>query len=141
MQLQMIWPVSRWDPVILPALPAGYLLRTARPDDEAAIGEILLASGFHDWDAKTYNQWFDWTIPDGIWLIEHAATGQAVCCTWAIHRRLRRYPYGGELGWVGIRPEHKGKALSAITCAAAGARLRNAGRAMSGTRAPTGRGP
>ena len=127
MQLQMIWPASKWNAVIIPPLVPGYLLRTARLDEEQAINEILLASGFSDWTSETYQQWFDKVIPDGLWLIEHAASGQAVCCTWACHRRMKRHPYGGELGWVGCRPEHTGKGLAAVTCAAVVRRFRQAG--------------
>jgi len=127
MQLQMIWPASRWDSVVLPSLPLGYVLRAARLDEEQVVSEILLSAGFTDWNAETYRQWLDNTIPDGLWLVEHAANGQAVCCTWAIHRTLRRYPFGGELGWVGCRPEHTGKRLSAVTCAAVVRRFRQAG--------------
>jgi mycothiol synthase len=130
MQLQMIWPASRFSSVVVPEPPAGYRLRVGRPSDprdEQAVSEILLASGFHDWNEKEFQNWFDRLIPDGLWLVEQVASGKPVCCTWAFHRRLRRYPCGGELGWVGILPEHKGKALSSITCAAVVRRFLQAG--------------
>lgn len=127
MQLHLIWPVSKWETAVVSALPKGYALRTGRREDAAAVVAVLVAAGFAEWNLETFAQWLDRTLPDGLWLVEHVATRQVVCCTWAVHAPKPLYPFGGELGWVGCRPEHTGHGLARVTCAAVVRRFRQAG--------------
>jgi mycothiol synthase len=45
----------------------------------------------------------------------------------ACHSAIEHHPYGGELGWVGADPEHKGKGLGRVVCAAVTTRFLRAG--------------
>jgi mycothiol synthase len=127
MQLQMIWPASKWETAQVQALPLGYTLRTGRREDAEAVVAVLVAAGFAEWTIEMFGQWLDRTIPDGLWLVEQTPGGPVVCCTWAVHAPKPIYPFGGELGWVGCRPEHTGQGLSSVTCAAVVRRFRQAG--------------
>jgi mycothiol synthase len=51
------------------------------------------------------------------------ATGVLVATALGTHRPAPLHPLGGELGWVAVRPEHRGRRLGTAVCAAATARL------------------
>jgi predicted dehydrogenase/GNAT superfamily N-acetyltransferase len=124
-QLVMEWPEGR--PVPSAPLPAGYELRQYTEADEAAYIELMDKAGFTGWTPEQVRGMIRQVLPDGFFLVVHRPTGRLVATTVSIHRPTDRYPYGGELGWVAGDSEHKGKGLGMVVCAAATARLLQAG--------------
>ncbi len=123
----MVWPKSRLDCPPTPQVPAGYELRCWRPSDEAGYLALMNLVGFGGWDHERIEKTLRKVLPDGFLVIEHKATGKIVATSMASHSAIEHHPYGGELGWVGADPEHKGKGLGKAICAAVTARLIHAG--------------
>ena len=131
-QLHMLWPehLQEMPPESLAAeqaLPAGYRLRTYRPEDETGYLAVMHAAGFTHFDHKAVQLWLDKVLPDGFFLVEHEPTGQIVATAMATHNPSPLHPFGGELGWVAGSPEHAGKHLGRVVCAAVTARFLRAG--------------
>jgi mycothiol synthase len=126
-QLQMLWPVRLLDAPPAPMLPAGYVLRTYRPQDEGAYLDLMHGAGFTHFDGEAVARWLDKLLPGGFFLIEHRATGQLAATAMANHNPRPGHPFGGELGWVAGSPAHAGQRLGQAVCAAATARLLDAG--------------
>lgn len=117
-QLQMVWPLHRAaDPFGVP-LPLGYLLRTYRVGDEPAFFHLMHLAGFEGWDQNTLQPWLERILPDGWFFAVHIDTGALVATAMATHRPKPLHPFGGELGWVAGDPEHAGKGLGRVVCAA-----------------------
>jgi mycothiol synthase len=130
--LQMIWPehLARIPPDSLAldqSLPRGYQMRTFRDEDEGGYLAVMHAAGFADFDHEAVQRWLDRVLPDGFFLIEYKPTHQIVATAMATHNPTPLHPFGGELGWVAGSPEHAGKHLGQVVCAAATARLLRAG--------------
>lgn len=131
-QLQMLWPRHLQDSSpesLVPAqdLPAGYRLRTYRPEDETAYLAVMHAAGFTWFDHADVQRWLDKALPDGLFLVEYGPTRQIAATAMATHNPSPLHPFGGELGWVAGSPEHAGKHLGMVVCAAATARFLRAG--------------
>jgi mycothiol synthase len=126
-QLHMLWPETRRDaPAVLSDSDPDYRLRTYRPTDAEAYLALLAGAGF-TWDAETLAAWLDRALPDGLFLIEHRATGQLAATAMASHNPSPLHPFGGELGWVAGSPAHAGRGLGRAVCAAVIARFLSAG--------------
>lgn len=126
-QLQMVWPKSRLQCVPSVQVPEGYELRTYRDTDEAGYLALMDLVGFTGWDHDRIERTLGKVLPDGFYVIEHKASGRIVATAMACHSAIEHHPFGGELGWVGADPEHKGKGLGRAVCAAVTARLLRAG--------------
>src|SRR5262249_32905375 len=124
-QLVMEWPDGR--PVPSMSLPAGYEMRQYTEADEAAYIELMDKAGFTGWTTEQVRNMIRGVLPEGFFLVVHRPTGRLVATTVSIHRPTDRHPYGGQLGWVAGDSEHKGKGLGMVVCAAATARLLQAG--------------
>ncbi|MFH1708222.1 MAG: GNAT family N-acetyltransferase [Planctomycetota bacterium] len=126
-QLQMLWPASRLAaPPAIDAAP-GYSLRIFEPADAAAYIGLMHKAGFKDWNAETLAATLKRILPDGLFVIEHMATGSLAATTMAIHNPTDLHPFGGELGWVAGDPAHSGKGLGMTVCAAVVDRYLRAG--------------
>jgi mycothiol synthase len=126
-QLQMIWPKDKLDAPPAPQVPAGYELRCWREADEAGYCALMNLVGLGNWDHDGVARTLRKVLPDGFFVIEHKASGKIVATAMATHSPSEQHPYGGELGWVGADPQHKGKGLGMAVSAAATARLIRAG--------------
>jgi mycothiol synthase len=125
-QLQMLWPAGRAAPS--PQVPDGYRLRCLAPGEEDEHARLMQAAGFADWRAAALVEtWLPRVLPDGLFVIEHLASGRLVATTMATHHPVPGHPFGGELGWVAADPQHAGKGLGLATCAAVTARFLSAG--------------
>ena len=124
-QLQMLWPESKR--VAVPSLPDGYVLRQYTEADEAQYIAVMAKAGFTGWDHKRVDAAIRGVLPDGFFVIEHAASRTVVATAQARHGAHELHPYAAELGWVAADPAHKGKKLGAIVTAAATARMISAG--------------
>jgi len=126
-QLQMLWPEERLDASPEAKLPPGYELRTYRPKDQEAYLDLTHAAGFEGWDGDRLDHFLGKVLPGGLFVIEHAASGQLVATAMAVHSPSEGHPSGGELGWVATHPAHAGKGLGSAVCAAVTARFLRAG--------------
>jgi predicted dehydrogenase/GNAT superfamily N-acetyltransferase len=126
-QLKMAWPQDRLDAPPEPTLPAGYVLRGYRDTDKGAYLALMVKVGFEGWDAERLQRTLATVLPDGLFVIEHKATGALAATALCNHSPTDGFPYGGELGWVAGDPAHKGKGLGMAICAAATARFIQAG--------------
>ena len=131
-QLQMLWPDHLADlpPDSLAAeqeLPNGYQLRTYRAEDEPGYLAVMHAAGFTFFDHEAVQRWLDKVLPGGLFLVEYEPTGQIVATAMATHNPSPLHPFGGELGWVAGSPDHAGKHLGRVVCAATTARFLRAG--------------
>jgi len=126
-QLQMIWPEELLDSPPVPNLPEEYLLRCYRDDDKAEYLELREKVGFSSLTPQQLAEMLCKVLPDGFFVVIHRRTQKIVGTAMALHHPQDYHPYGGELGWVGVDPEHRGKALGLAVCAAVVARLLRAG--------------
>lgn len=126
-QLQMVWPESQLNAPPRVDVPDGYTIRPFRAGDEAAQVAVMNAAGFDTFDEPMLGEWLRRVLPDGVFLAVHDASGEAAATAMAVHRPLDVHPFGGELGWVARRPEHRGRGLGLAVCATAVSRFLRAG--------------
>ena len=126
-QLQMILPPDRLREPPPVNLPDGYILRTYRPDDEAAYIDLMRGAGFAHWNAEAIAAALEKTLPDGLFLVVHEASGHLAATAQATHNPAPDHPSGGELGWVAGSAKHAGKGLGLCVCQAAIGRFLQAG--------------
>ncbi|HOX08894.1 MAG TPA: GNAT family N-acetyltransferase [Planctomycetota bacterium] len=126
-QLQMLWPAARLasPPEVLVA--DGYRVRALGPAEAAAHAELMRRAGFADWTAEKLAPWLLRILPDGLFGIEHLATGALAATAMATHNPSELHPFGGELGWVAGDPAHNGRGLGQAVCAAVVSRFLRAG--------------
>lgn len=117
-QLHMLWPADRPKSVPAVSLAEGYALRIYRPEDAEALAALIHMAGFKEWTEESFSGVLQRALPDGIFFAVHQATGRLAAVATATHNPLELHPFGGELGWVAGDPEHAGKALGAVVCAA-----------------------
>ena len=127
LQLKMVWPAHLLDSPPEVHVPDGYTLRTYQPGDEADFYKVMDLAGFKDWDDETLRPWLFKILPDGWFLIVHAASGEIVATAMANHNPQELHPFAGELGWVAAHPEHAGNGLGLAVCASVVQRLLKAG--------------
>ncbi len=121
-------PESRLAAPFAATVPAGYRLRTYRFfDDDTAFIALLNAAGFESWTQETLANARQKALPNGIFVAEHIEDGSLVATAMATHNPSDLHPFGGELGWVGTDPAHRGLGLGTAVCAAATERFRLAG--------------
>jgi GNAT superfamily N-acetyltransferase/predicted TIM-barrel fold metal-dependent hydrolase len=125
--LQMIWPQDKLNQPPTWTMPEGYSLRTFRTGDEEAYISLMKLAGFNYWGPDHLKTVLRTALPEGLFFIVHDATQKIVATTVATHNPTPLHPSGGELGWVAGDPEHKGKGLGYITCAAVTRRYLDAG--------------
>jgi xylulokinase len=87
----------------------------------------MRAVGFKNFNADSLKTWLNRSLPNGVFVVEHKASGVIAATTLAAHNPSEFHPFGGELGWVATHPKHRGKRLSAVTCAAVTKRFLAAG--------------
>jgi mycothiol synthase len=99
-------------------LPTGYLLRTFRDGDEAALGIVYDASGLGSATpeaVKTRMLDHPCFKPERIFVIEHDGQLVATAAAWVEGRE----PDVSYLHMVGVLPGHRGKRLGALVTVAA----------------------
>ncbi len=126
-QLQMVWPPSRLRSPPAIVVPSGYALRTFQPGDEARFFEIMRLSGWSDWNEKRLGPLLPRIVSEGWFLAVRAETDDIVATAMALRDSTDLHPSGGELGWVGSDPAHRGLGLGGAVCAAVTTRLIEAG--------------
>ena len=119
MQLEMILAPEEFDRFrsedTRPGVPTDYRVRTYRAGDEGQYLALMRRVGF-GWDEKTLSTTLNTMLPDGLFFIEHIPTAAIVASTVAGHGSSDFHPAAGELGWVAVDPEHRGKRLGIVVC-------------------------
>jgi len=126
-QLQMVWPERLLGSPPQVVAPEGYTMRQWAEADADAYVALMVKAGFQSWSREQLAQTLPSVLPDGFFVVEHAATGALVATAMARHRPIEGHPFGGELSWVGADPEHTGRGLGMAVSAAVVARLLRAG--------------
>ena len=114
-QLFMVADASRARKLAAPELPAGYQLREFRPGDQTGWVKLLAASGFEEWTVEKFDAYT--AEPErlaGSRTVE--CDGRLVAATFASQRSLD--PRAGALDYVVCHPDHQGRRLGLIVCAA-----------------------
>jgi mycothiol synthase len=127
--LYMVWPTAQ--PLRPPDLepPPGYALRTYLEGDDSNVIDLISIDG----EILTEERWKEYKdrlLPEGLFLIYHQETGALVATAGAIHNpNPGRYyfPFGGELGYLIARPQHRGQGLGQIASALVVQRFLSAG--------------
>ena len=147
LQLQMVWPkeclkhpstgLPRRSPAAKAegrggfppqwSLPEGYILRTYRDGDDEQYIRLMRLAGFSDWNAGNLKSVLNMCLPEGIFFVVHESTGTLAATSVATHNPIALHPYGGELGWLAGDPDHRGRGLGMIVCAAVTKRFLDAG--------------
>ncbi len=94
-------------------------MRTYREGDEDGYLRVMERAGFSEWNRENLDQVLNRCLPDGLFFVVHDETNTIVAPAVALHNPDTHHPSGGELGWVAADPEHRGKGLGFIVCAAA----------------------
>jgi len=118
-QLELVRPGG--GRVEVPALPAGYTLRSFIGDDAAAY-EDLFALAWVDTGTLAHTRAY--ALPDGFVVVEHDATGELVSsCVAFAPESPERHPSDGSLGWLVTDPGHGGRGLAKVVAATVTNRL------------------
>ncbi len=126
-QLQMLLPEKALSPPPQARVPDGYAFRTFLPGDEEAHIAVMRSATFDGWSHEQLRAALLKTLPDGMFLAVHTASGEVVGTATATHNPSEHHAFGGELGWVAVMPDHTGRGLGKAVCAAAIRRLISAG--------------
>jgi ribosomal protein S18 acetylase RimI-like enzyme len=111
---------NRFEGLSPPEPVDGYGLRTFRPGDENAWVAILNTAGFGEWDLARIHRMLSGDrspLPyEGIFFATHRddLVGVASCFFYRYET-----PPAAEIGWVAVLPEHHGRRLAQMICAAA----------------------
>ncbi|MFD2169411.1 GNAT family N-acetyltransferase [Tumebacillus lipolyticus] len=110
-------------------LPRGYRMRTFEERDRVNYQALLAAEGWK-LDEEKLASFLDIVLPQGIFFIVEERSEEIVATACAVHNPQGghwHFPFGGDLGYVITRPEHRGRGLATAACAAAVSRMLSAG--------------
>ena len=123
--LLMLWLSERSGPPPAAHPPTGYRVRLFGPSDRETFFDVQLSVGWitkeGEWQALMAS-----ALPDGIFLAEHAESGEAVATIAALRGPAERQsPLRdvSEIGWLAVAPAHRRRGLGLALCAAAMHRL------------------
>ncbi len=94
-------------------LPAGYLLRTAGPEDAPGLADLLSAAFNEPWELETVRKRL---IEDDTVAAIYVIVRSNGCMAATASSRLvpEQYPGSGYLHWVGADPRERGKSLGRL---------------------------
>jgi mycothiol synthase len=115
--LYLIW---QKDPSSLKCdLPPGYDSRCYRHDDEKGVRTLLESDGWQ-MNNEEWQGYLDRILPKGLFLIFQTGSQMPVATAGAVHNpNPGRYyfPFGGELGYLIVHTEHRGRRLGSVISA------------------------
>ena len=114
LQLKMIYQTARNpQPVVVPALPGGFAMRTLRPEAEMeAYKQLRQDTGFGGCNKESVLEFIlKTTYPGALLVVEELATGKLVASACAQRGYFKGY---ANLGWVMTDPAFRGRALGKI---------------------------
>lgn len=113
--------------VQVPECPQGFALRKFREGDEEGYVALMKSAGFYQWDARHVERVKNSAINGGIYFVEESTTGHIVATAMTNLMRTASGEEKGELGWVAVHPDFRGKHLAEIVSLAAMQGFREAG--------------
>jgi mycothiol synthase len=126
--LYLLWPsLERSAPAV--DTPAGYSFRTYRESDDFDLLQLLERDG-ESMRAEEWQHYRDLLLPDGLFLVHTTSSRELVATAGAAHNpRPGRYyfPFGGELGYLIVDPNHRRRGLGTAVCSAVIGRFVSAG--------------
>jgi mycothiol synthase len=126
--MYMVWPIERLPAAPERMVPAGYAVRPCLDQDLGAVRALIDADG--PLTESAWDGFRDRIVPGGALLVVHEGSGQPVATASAVHNpRASRYyfPFGGEVGYLSVAPEHRCRGLGGAVVARVVARLIAAG--------------
>ncbi len=124
-QLHMIWPQDAT--LIEPALPPGYRLLEYAERQMDAYVDLMASAGFEGVTRGVARGVEQTVLPNGFFLVEHKPSKKLVAAAMARHSPDPLHPYGGEIAWVAVHPDHRQRGLGKTVSTLAIARLMRAG--------------
>jgi len=127
--LYMLWLASLFPKPPDLETPLGYNVRTYIETDDSDLIELLSIDGGIMTDEK-WRDYKDKILPEGLFLIHHTDTNRLVATAGAVHNpNPGRYyfPFGGELGYLIVHPEHRKRGLGQIVSSLVVQRFLSAG--------------
>jgi mycothiol synthase len=109
------------------AVANGFELRTYRPADKPALFQLMHRAGFRGWGEPDLREWLPRALPDGYFLLVDVENGRLAATTMAAHHPSALHALGGELCWLAVDPDYRGRGLGRIGCAATTRHLIEAG--------------
>ena len=118
-QLRMIADETALAAASMPELPAEFSIRKIREGDDDAYIELMKSAGFYYWDKYLLENVKKTAINGNVFFVEEVATGRLAAT--ALANLRHEYPdmTMGELGWVAVHPDFRGRHLSEIAVLAA----------------------
>jgi mycothiol synthase len=126
-QLQMVLPDAALATPPPVEVPAGFALRMYQAPDEPALIALMRRAGFERWGSQTLAEWLPRALPDGYFLVVDERSARLAATTLAAHHPSTLHPFGGELCWLAVDPDYRGRGLGRLACAATTRRLIGAG--------------
>jgi mycothiol synthase len=126
--LYMLWSHPVLATPVSTTVPDGYALHTYKEGDKQLLSSFFAQEGWNVDDAE-WRDYIDRVLPNGLFILSHTASNQAVGTAGAIHNpRGGRYyfPFGGALAYLVVHPDHRGRSLGALLTALVVQRLRAA---------------
>jgi ribosomal protein S18 acetylase RimI-like enzyme len=123
----LVWPQGLRPPDV--EVPEKYALRASRltGSDRDAVETLHEEAGWHDIDVDEFR---DRALPNGYFVAVERATNAVVGTCTAIHNPdagAHHFPFGAELAYLAVEPEHRRRGLGRALVAAATRRLLDAG--------------
>jgi mycothiol synthase len=112
----LLWPTTPLAAAPQISLPTGYEFRSYRAGDEHAFYPLFKQEGWTMTDIH-WQDYLERVLPHGLFILWHTASNAAVGTAGAIHNpRGGRYyfPFGGELAYLIVHPDHRGHGLGMI---------------------------
>jgi mycothiol synthase len=122
--MYLIWPIHRLPAVPFEALPSGYAVRDCLEPDLAAARRLIESDD--PISDRAWELFVDEIVPQGLFVIEHSESRTPVATASALHnpRATRFYfPFGGEVGYVTVDLQHRGRGLGRAAVALVVGRL------------------
>lgn len=125
----LLWPEPPYSTPPQFAIPAGYQLRPYRSGNEHALAPLFQNEGWSI-DDRSWQEYLERVVPQGLFILWHTPSNAIIGTVGAIHNpRGGRYyfPFGGELAYLVVHPEHRGQGLGAVLSSQVILRLLSAG--------------
>ena len=122
----MLLPRARFGELNDVVIPGDVLMRSYRPGDERSFYELMKLADFGEWGDERLARWIS-RIPPKCWFMILSPNDEIVATAMGLHNHTHYQPFGGELGWVAVRPDFRRKGLGKAVSLAVIQRLISAG--------------